>query len=118
MISKSILTETKQLLGIMPEVENFDQDIVVAINGAFMTLNQLGVGPDITYAITDATETWEDFLNEDSDVQSVKGYIYLKVRMFFDPPGNSFLVAAMERQIDEYEWRLNAQAERVAKEGD
>ena len=109
--STSILNTTKKMLGIETDVTVFDTDIIVNINTVFMTLNQLGVGPTSGFSITGATETWEQFLGTITDLEAVKSFMYLKVRMLFDPPSNSALIDTINRQIDEIGWRLNAQAE-------
>lgn len=107
----SILTSIKKMLGIEQEYTQFDLDIILNINSVLMTLSQLGVGPETGFAIIGAEETWDDFLGDRTDLESVKSYIYLKVRLLFDPPTSSFVLEAMERQINEFEWRLNVQAE-------
>ena len=111
MTGESILTTIKKLLGVEEEYTQFDTDIIVNINSIFMVLNQLGVGPETGFSISDKTKTWYDYLGENANFDSVKSYMYLKVRLLFDPPSNAFLVQSMERLITEFEWRLNAQAE-------
>ena len=106
----SILQTIKKLLGIANDYEVFDQDIIIHINTVFMRLNQLGVGP--TYFIESNNESWNDYLPQNGDLQSVKTYIYLKVRLLFDPPATSFAINAVESQISELEWLLNVQAEK------
>lgn len=103
----SILTSIKKLLGIAEEYEHFDSDLVMHINSVFMVLNQLGVGPAEGFSITDKTETWEDFAQNNLMIQSVKSYVYLKVRLLFDPPSSSAVMESINRQISELEWRLN-----------
>lgn len=103
----SILTSIKKLLGIAEEYEHFDSDLIMHINSVFMVLNQLGVGPVEGFSITDKTETWEDFTKNDLMIQSVKSYVYLKVRLLFDPPSSSAVMESINRQISELEWRLN-----------
>lgn len=103
----SILTSIKKLLGIAEEYEHFDSDLIMHINSVFMVLNQLGVGPVEGFSITDKTETWEDFTQNNLMIQSVKSYVYLKVRLLFDPPSSSAAMEAINRQISELEWRLN-----------
>lgn len=103
----SILTSIKKLLGIAEEYENFDSDLIMHINSVFMVLNQLGVGPSEGFSITDKTETWEDFTQNNLMIQSVKSYVYLKVRLLFDPPSSSAVMESINRQISELEWRLN-----------
>lgn len=118
-VTDSILLTIKKMLGIAEEYIAFDIDLIVNINSVFLTLNQLGVGPDIAYHIDGVEETWNDFLKEDKDkFPGVETYVYLKTRLLFDPPTNSFLVDAMQKQCDELEWRLNLQAERGEMDGD
>lgn len=103
----SILTSVKKLLGVGEEYTHFDDDIIMHINSVIFILTQIGIGPDEGFAITSKDQTWDDFLQGRINIESVKSYVYLKVRLLFDPPSNSFLVEAIERQISEYEWRLN-----------
>ena len=110
----SILTDTKKNLGIAEDYTAFDQDLILHINGVLATLNQLGIGPAEGFAITDKTAVWDDFLAGDVRYNAVKTYLYLLVRLIFDPPATSFTIASMERQIQELEWRLNVQHEGTA----
>ena len=103
----SILTSIKKLLGITENYEYFDADLIIHINSVFMILNQLGVGPDDCFRILDKTSKWEDFSSDINKIESVKTYIYLKVKLMFDPPQNGFLVESINRQLSELEWRLN-----------
>lgn len=107
---ESILTSIKKLLGPEESYDHFDTDIIIHINSALMVLNQLGVGPAEGFSISDKEAVWTDFVPE-KNVEAVKTYVYLKVRLIFDPPQSSFLVAAIEKQITELEWRLNVKAE-------
>lgn len=109
----SILTSTKKLLGVEVEYTQFDPDIIIGINSALMSLNQLGIGPTTGFMITDDTLKWIDLLSDKQDMEGVKVYVFLKTRLMFDPPTNSFLVDAIERQIKELEWRLVVQAEKT-----
>ncbi len=106
MSDQSILTSTKKQLGIMEDYTAFDTDIIIGINTAFMILYQLGVGPSTPYKISDSTATWNDF-SERSDIEGVKTYVYMKVRMMFDPPTSSAVSTAMNNMIAELESRLN-----------
>ena len=103
----SILTSIKKLLGITEEYENFDQDIIMHINSAFMILNQLGVGPKSGFKINDKSSTWNEFIPESSNLEAVKTYVHLKVKLMFDPPLSSTVIEAIKSQINELEWRLN-----------
>lgn len=103
----SILISIKKLLGIDALCDHFDQDIIIHINTAFSTLTQLGVGPSDGFFITSDVEKWSDFLPEKPKMEFVKTYVYLKVRLIFDPPSSSSVMEAMDRQIKELEWRIN-----------
>lgn len=109
----SILTSIKKLLGITEEYTQFDQDIIIHINSAFMVLRQLGVGPEDGYSIKDKTNVWSEYLTgaDAKKLESVKTYVYFKVRMMFDPPTSSIVAEAMNKTISELEWRLNVSAE-------
>lgn len=102
----SILTSIKKLLGITEEDDSFDIDVIMLINSAFVTLQQLGVGPSEGFSIEDDTAIWTDFLPDDNAVNLVRNFIWLKVKMVFDPPTSSFVMDAMKHQIAEAEWRL------------
>ena len=107
MANTSILTDVKQVCGIEPEYTFYDLDLTMHINSAFATLHQLGIGPDEAFEIADATETWDDFIGGNTKFNSVRTYVALKVKSIFDPPSTSFVIAAMEKQLQELEWRLN-----------
>lgn len=108
---ESILTSIKKLLGITEEYEHFDADIVMHINSVFMILTQLGVGPKEGFVIEDDSAIWEDFISEPLELQAVKSYMHYKVKLLFDPPTNTNVMEAMNRTIQELEWRLNVAAE-------
>lgn len=115
---ESILTSVKKLLGMTEEYAVFDTDLIMHINSVFMTLNQMGVGPEEPFSITDATATWSDFVGERTDLAAVKSYMALKVRMLFDPPQSSVTMDAMKNQISELEWRLYIACDKADKEAD
>ena len=103
----SILTSVKKMLGIPEDYEQFDNDIIMHINSVLMILTQLGVGPEEGFAIADKTDEWDDFIGDNVLLELVKSYVYLKVRLIFDPPQSSSIIEAMNRQISEFEWRIN-----------
>lgn len=107
----SILLSTKKILGLAPDYTVFDHDIITHINTAFSILTQLGIGPPNGFMIEDAEPVWFEFVEDDMQLNSVKTYVYLKVRQLFDPPQTSYLIAAMERQIQELEVRMNIHRE-------
>lgn len=108
---ESILTSIKKMLGITEEYEQFDTDLVIHINSVFSILTQLGVGPAEGFFIQDKYAKWSDFTNEEVKIQMVKSYIYLKVKLIFDPPLGSAVMEAMKQQISELEFRLNVAAD-------
>ena len=103
-LTDSILITIKKLLGLDAEYDVFDTDVIVHINSAFWRLRQLGVGID-NFLITGDTETWADYLGEDIDkMKVVETYIYLFVRLLFDPPtNNASLFNAYQQQLEKYE---------------
>ena len=111
-ISESILLSVKKSLNIPPKETAFDVDLLMHINSGFAELYQLGVGPDEAFMIEDETSTWDEFTEDDNAINMVKSWMYIDVRMMFDPPTASIL-AAMERKRDEYEWRLNVAGDKL-----
>lgn len=105
---ESILITIKSLLGIASEYKHFDDQIKTYINDAFMSLSHLGVGPENPFVVTSEMDTWVDAFGEGVNVEKIKAYVGLKVRIIFDPPATSFVLEAMNRQINEMEWRLNS----------
>lgn len=110
-MNDSILTSVKKEVGITEEYANFDQDIIDAINTVFADLYQLGVGPSEPFSIQNDKAKWKDFFGDRKDLNSVRSYMYLRVRLIFNPPQQAFVLASMERQIEKFEFRLNLQAE-------
>ena len=109
----SILISTKKILGIAETYTVFDMDIITHINAVFSVLTQLGIGPVGGFMIEDELATWTDYVIPTSHLNLVKTYVYLRVRMAFDPPTTSFLIDAANKQIAEYEWRLNVMREEL-----
>ena len=84
-------------------------DIIIHINTALATLNQLGVGEKSGFAISDETDTWKGLFGDNLTlIGFIKNYVYLKVKLVFDPPTSSFVVESIKQSISEYEWRINA----------
>lgn len=107
-MEESILISTKKILGLDAAYDAFDQDVMTHINTAFSTLYQLGVGPTTGFAIEDETKVWQDFISDDEMIlNACKTYVYLRVRILFDPPTTSFVLSALKEQLAEYEWRIN-----------
>ena len=102
----SILTSIKKLLGIGEEDEHFDNDIIMHINSVLFILTQIGVNPELNFSISDKTKVWGDYILPTQNLEIIKSYIYLKVRLLFDPPLSGALVEIMKTQANEYEWRI------------
>lgn len=107
----SILISIKKMLGIDKDYDVFDLDVMININTILSVLYQLGVESAKDFRIRGIEETWADLSNDTVLVSLLKDYIYLRVRILFDPPNNSFLLNSIEDQIKEFEWRINIQAE-------
>lgn len=111
-MEESILITIKKMLGVTKDVTDFDTEIINHINTVLTDLTtQLGVGPTTGFHIEDDSTYWEDFLDDMSNFYQVKTYIWLRVRLLFDPPSNASVLKAYEQQIKELEWRLNFAAE-------
>lgn len=115
---ESILTSIKKLLGIAEDYDHFDQDIIMHINTVFTILTQLGVGPATGFSIADKSTMWNEFVSNKLYYEPVKTYVYLKVKLVFDPPQSSIVLEATNRMISELEFRLNAAAETKSLRGE
>lgn len=107
LMEESILKSTKKVLGLAEDYTAFDLDVLTHINAAFSILCQLGVGPEQGFTVEDANDLWSEFNVPVEQLNLVKTYVYLKVRILFDPPSTSYHLTAANDQIKEYEWRLN-----------
>lgn len=109
---ESILTSIKKLLGIIEDDDSFDTDVIMHINSVFFTLKQLGVGPKNGFSITDKSAVWTDFIADANELQAVKTYIFMKVKLVFDPGSlTAAVITSYQEAIKEYEWRLKVDAE-------
>lgn len=114
---ESILTSIKKLLGMTDDYTHFDPDIIIHINSVFTILKRLGVGPVEGFRIKDKTSVWNDFIPEDhTDFESIKTYVYQKVKLIFDPPQSSAHMEALKESIREFEWSLQTAAELIEEE--
>ena len=112
----SILTSIKKMLGIAEDYKHFDSDLIMHINSVFMVLNQLGVGPKDSFVIVDENDKWTDFIPEEQpNFEAVKSYMFMKVKLLFDPPLSSAVMESTNRLISEMEWRLNLNAESITE---
>lgn len=105
-MSDSVLSSTKQMLGISPEDTSFDVNVIMSINAALTILMDLGLTEVEDQIVTSDKMTWDELLGGRTDIEYVKTYIYQKVKMIFDPPTSTAAIDAMQRSISELEWRI------------
>ena len=103
----SILMTIRKLVCGNPYADHFDTDLLVHINACFSILNQLGVGPENGFVVTDETQSWSSYIADNYILNMVKTYVMLKVKKIFDPPLTSSVLEAMDKEISQLEWRLN-----------
>ena len=103
----SILMTIRKLVCGNPYADHFDTDLLVHINACFSILNQLGVGPESGFVVTDETQSWSSYIADNYILNMVKTYVTLKVKKIFDPPLTSSVLEAMDKEISQLEWRLN-----------
>ena len=106
-IVDSILTTIKEMLGITEEYTHFDIDIIAHINTALSILSQIGVTKTKGFSIRDSWATWDSIINPGTDLEMIKTYIFMKVKLIFDPPQSSGAVESMKQLISEFEWRIS-----------
>ena len=109
----SILMTIRKLVCGDPYANHFDTDLLVHINACFSILNQLGVGPESGFVVTDETQSWSSYVADNRILNMVKTYVTLKVKKIFDPPLTSSVLEAMDKEISQLEWRLNAAVDPV-----
>lgn len=117
-MEESILVTVKKLLGIMPDYDCFDLDIIIHINTILSALIQIGVGTP-GFQVVDEIQTWKGFIGDkEIDLNMIKSYVYLKVKLLFDPPVSSSVMDAYKKNADEYEWRMYSMFNFIEKEDD
>ena len=109
----SVLESVKKMLDIDPDYDAFDPELIIHINSALGVAKQVGVQLNPDFIIYDSSKTWSEVVQDPEAIPLVKSYIYLKVKLIFDPPNTGVLHEAMERQIQEFEWRLFVDADPV-----
>ena len=102
----SILQSTKKKIGPTADYDAFDHDILVSINSTFATLFDVcGFGGDKPVRINGPEETWDTIIT-DPRLEWIKDYVFMKVKIAFDPPSNATLLENYNKQITELEWRI------------
>lgn len=110
-MEQNILKSTKKVLGVHPDDPAFDLDLMMHVNAVFSTLQQLGVGPAEGFMIEDGDEEWGAFLDNTVLLNQSKIYMFLSIKIIFDPPASSFALDALKDQREEKAWRLQVEAE-------
>ena len=103
----SIFGSVKKVVGLLGDDGSFDEDILLHINTVVSTLRQLGLSIPSDFYVRDDVQTWQNLLGEFRDLDLVKSYMAMKVRLMFDPPSSSFGLASMTEMVKELEWRIN-----------
>lgn len=109
----SILDDTKKALNLESDYTPFDQEIIMHINSVLASLHQLGIGPAAGYAIVTSADTWDEFIGDELRLNNVQTYVFLRVKMIFDPPPTTEAIGAFERQIEQAEWRLTVAQDEI-----
>lgn len=109
-MERSILKSVKKNLGLEEGYDVFDGEVLTHMNTAFSTLSQLGIGPPGGLYVEDDSTEWDAIITS-PELNSIKTYVYLRVRLLFDPPSISYVLTAFEHQLQELEWRLNTHRE-------
>lgn len=115
MNNNSILDSVKAQLGICEEDTSFDKELIIHINSVLAHVTQIGVGPSEGFAITDSSEQWDQLIQDSMTLQNVKSFVFLRVKLLFDPSASATIMNAQEAMAKEMEWRLYAQAEHESK---
>lgn len=110
---ESVLTSIKKMLGIVEEYTHFDADLIMHINSVLSILNQIGVGPSEGFSIEDKQDVWTDFIPQSPKLEFVKSYVYMKVKLLFDPPISSAAIESTNQLTSELEWRIQVAADPV-----
>lgn len=119
-VQESILNSIKKMLGIYSDISAFDDELTIHVNSILASLVQMGIGvTEYGYTIVNAKNTWSEFLGDDKRLESVKTYVFLKVKLIFDPPLQSSVIDAYREQIKEFEWRnyITKDNDRINEEG-
>lgn len=102
----SILGDVKEYLGIPAEVDCFDNTLLVHINTAtFLTET---ISSFVNNIEIDKSTDWNEMYDGmEVTCPAIKTYVFLKIRLLFDPPNNSYLSGVIERSLTELEFKIN-----------
>lgn len=117
--NESILLSIATRFGYEDSLSDYKDDLIFFINSSFMILSQAGIGNVKGFRISDEMSKWKDFLGDDETlVGSVGEFIYLDVKLVFDPPSNSFVIESLKSLRTELITRLNWQVDYTPIEED
>lgn len=107
-LTKSILKDVRQALGLEETNADFDTELLMHINSAIGNLNQVGAVKFLI--VQNESQTWNDLqdLTQTAGNQlfpMVFSYIALSSKLIFDPPPPS-AVEYQTRNLDQMLWRL------------
>lgn len=113
---ETILESIRDYVGVQKDIDAFDKELILHINSAFSTLFQIGVGKDRPYRLEECS-TWFGLFSEyEEELDLIKEYTFLKVKLLFDPPTNSSLLESLKSVINEIEYRIELQIEGIFEE--
>ena len=113
--TEGILASMKLMLGMEPDYNAFDTDLIIHINTCLAELYQVGVGSEpFQLDLSNPTSSeWEDFIgDEDVALNMVKSYTYLNLRTLFDPPQSSSVLDAYKTKAQELLGRIRVEADK------
>lgn len=111
-VNESVLNTIKKCLDVDPDNKDFDADILLHINSVLTIMKRLGIIPKTSKRISDDSVTWSQFIPDDSlDVEDIKDYIFLRVKLIFDPPQNQKHTDVLIDTYKEIEFGLMTQNE-------
>lgn len=114
-LNSSILDDVREACGVVQGYDIFDNQLINDINSAFSTLHQLGYGPVGGFSIDDSTTKWNELIKSNR-FNFIKQYVIMKVHLMFDPPTSSIAVNQLNKEIEEYEWRIRSEVECYGEE--
>jgi hypothetical protein len=110
-VDENILDSVKTYLGIAADELGFDAEILMLINSAFSTLADVNISAMPTTMVTDNTLEWSAVPMDDGQLGNVKLYVFIEVKLAFDPPQLPAVLSSFSERKQELVWRINERAE-------
>lgn len=105
----TVLEDVRKVIGGDMIDPHFDQELCMHINSVLVGLRQIGVKTG-TNIVNDET-LWSELVPNIIDVESIKTWLGLKVRLIFDPPTSSYVSSAIEENLRELEFRIQLEVD-------